>query len=145
MTPFTVVISSFFATGVPRELEEAAEIDGCGTAGTFFRIVLPLSKAMLGVILLYYTVAHWNNYTTALYYMPATNDYWPLQMVIRKIMSDVIQAQATDDAEMIAYYSKIYNMIRYAVIVVSSLPVLIMYPFLQKYFDKGVMLGSVKG
>jgi len=140
-----IVARTFFASGVPRELEEAAEIDGCGTAGTFFRIVLPLSKAMLGVILLYYTVSHWNNYTTALYYMPATNDYWPLQMVIRKIMSDVIQAQTTDDAEMIAYYSKIYNMIRYAVIVVSSLPVLILYPFLQKYFDKGVMLGSVKG
>ena len=140
-----IVARTFFASGVPRELEEAAKIDGCGTAGTFFRIVLPLSKAMLGVILLYYTVAHWNNYTTALYYMPATNDYWPLQMVIRKIMSDVIQSQSTDDVEMIAYYSKIYNMIKYAVIVVSSLPVLILYPFLQKYFDKGVMLGSVKG
>ncbi len=140
-----IVARTFFASGVPRELEEAAEIDGCGTAGTFVRIVLPLSKAMLGVILLYYTVAHWNNYTTALYYMPSTNDYWPLQMVIRKIMQDVIQSQSTDDAEMIAYYSKIYNMIKYAVIVVSSLPVLILYPFLQKYFDKGVMLGSVKG
>jgi len=140
-----IVARTFFSSGVPRELEEAAEIDGCGTAGTFFRIVLPLSKAMLGVILLYYTVAHWNNYTTALYYMPATNDYWPLQMVIRKIMQDVIQSQTTDDVEMIAYYSKIYNMIRYAVIVVSSLPVLVLYPFLQKYFDKGVMLGSVKG
>ena len=140
-----IVARTFFATGVPRELEEAAEIDGCGTAGTFFRIVLPLSKAMLGVILLYYTVAHWNNYTTALYYMPATNDYWPLQMVIRKIMEDVVQSQSTDDVEMIAYYSKIYNMIKYAVIVVSSLPVLIVYPYLQKYFDKGVMLGSVKG
>ena len=140
-----IVARTFFAIGVPRELEEAAEIDGCGTAGTFVRIVLPLSKAMLGVILLYYTVAHWNNYTTALYFMPSTNQYWPLQMVIRKIMQDVIQSQSTDDAELIAYYSKIYNMIKYAVIVVSSLPVLILYPFLQKYFDKGVMLGSVKG
>ena len=140
-----IVARTFFASGVPRELEEAAEIDGCSTVGTFFRIVLPLSKAMLGVILLYYTVSHWNNYTTALYYMPGTNDYWPLQMVIRSIMQDVIQAQASDDAEMIAYYSRIYNLIRYAVIVVASLPVLILYPFLQKYFDKGVMLGSVKG
>ena len=130
---------------MPRELEEAAEIDGCSTAGTFFRIVLPLSKAMLGVILLYYVVAHWNNYTTALYYMPATNEYWPLQMVIRNLMNDVLAAQEMDDPEMMAYYSKLYNMIKYAVIVVSSLPVLILYPFLQKYFDKGVMLGSVKG
>lgn len=140
-----IVARTFFASGVPRELEEAAEIDGCGTAGTFFRIVLPLSKAMLGVILLYYTVSHWNNYTVALYYMPSTNDYWPLQMVIRKIMQDVVLSQSSDDPEMVAYYSKIYNMIKYAVIVVASLPVLVLYPFLQKYFDKGVMLGSVKG
>lgn len=140
-----IVARTFFASGVPRELEEAAEIDGCSTAGTFFRIVLPLSKAMLGVILLYYVVAHWNNYTTALYYMPATNEYWPLQMVIRNLMNDVLAAQEMDDPEMMAYYSKLYNMIKYAVIVVSSLPVLILYPFLQKYFDKGVMLGSVKG
>ena len=140
-----IVARTFFASGVPRELEEAAEIDGCSTAGTFFRIVLPLSKAMLGVILLYYVVAHWNNYTTALYYMPGTNEYWPLQMVIRNLMSDVLAAQEMDDPEMMAYYSKLYNMIKYAVIVVSSLPVLILYPFLQKYFDKGVMLGSVKG
>ena len=140
-----IVARTFFASGVPRELEEAAEIDGCGTAGTFFRIVLPLSKAMLGVILLYYTVSHWNNYTVALYYMPSTNDYWPLQMVIRKIMQDVVLSQSSDDPEMVAYYSKIYNMIKYAVIVVASLPELVLYPFLQKYFDKGVMLGSVKG
>lgn len=140
-----IVARTFFASGVPRELEEAAEIDGCSTAGTFFRIVLPLSKAMLGVILLYYVVAHWNNYTTALYYMPGTNEYWPLQMVIRNLMNDVLSAQEMDDPEMMAYYSKLYNMIKYAVIVVSSLPVLILYPFLQKYFDKGVMLGSVKG
>lgn len=140
-----IVARTFFASGVPRELEEAAEIDGCSTAGTFFRIVLPLSKAMLGVILLYYVVAHWNNYTTALYYMPVTNEYWPLQMVIRNLMNDVLAAQEMDDPEMMAYYSKLYNMIKYAVIVVSSLPVLILYPFLQKYFDKGVMLGSVKG
>jgi len=140
-----IVARTFFASGVPRELEEAAEIDGCSIAGTFFRIVLPLSKAMLGVILLYYVVAHWNNYTTALYYMPGTNEYWPLQMVIRNLMNNVLAAQQMDDPEMMAYYSKLYNMIKYAVIVVSSLPVLILYPFLQKYFDKGVMLGSVKG
>ena len=74
-----IVARTFFASGVPHELEEAAEIDGCSTAGIFFKIVLPLSKAMLGVIMLYYLVAHWNNFSTALYYTPQSTDYWPLQ------------------------------------------------------------------
>ena len=140
-----IVARTFFASGVPKELEDAAAIDGCGQAGTFFRIVLPLSKAMLGVILLYYVVAHWNNYTAALYYMPGSSEYWPLQMVIRDLMNDLISAESLGDYELVAYYSKIYNTIKYAIIVVSSVPVLILYPFLQKYFDKGIMLGSVKG
>ena len=140
-----IVARTFFASGVPRDLEDAAAIDGCGPAGTFFRIVLPLSKAMLGVILLYYVVAHWNNYTSALYYMPGSSEYWPLQMVIRDLMNDLLSAENLGDHEMVAYYSRIYNTIKYAIIVVSSVPVLILYPFLQKYFDKGIMLGSVKG
>lgn len=140
-----IVAKTFFTSGVPRELEDAAAIDGCGPGATFFRIVLPLSKAMLGVILLYYVVAHWNSYAAALYYMPGSRDHWPLQMVIRDLMKDLLTAQDTGDYEMAAYYSKIYNTIKYAIIVISSVPVLILYPFLQKYFDKGVMLGSVKG
>lgn len=140
-----IVAKTFFTSGIPRDLEDAAAIDGCGPASTFFRIVLPLSKAMLGVILLYYVVAHWNSYAAALYYMPGSREYWPLQMVIRDLMKDLLTAQDTGDYEMAAYYSRIYNTIKYAIIVVSSVPVLILYPFLQKYFDKGVMLGSVKG
>lgn len=140
-----IVARTFFASGVPKDLEDAAAIDGCGPAGTFFRIVLPLSKAMLGVILLYYVVAHWNNYTAALYYMPGSSEYWPLQMVIRDLMNDLLSAENMGEHEMVVYYSRIYNTIKYAIIVVSSVPVLILYPFLQKYFDKGIMLGSVKG
>ena len=140
-----IVARTFFTSGVPKDLEDAAAIDGCGQAGTFFRIVLPLSKAMLGVILLYYVVAHWNNYTAALYYMPGSNEYWPLQMVIRDLMNDLLTAENMGDYDMVQYYSRIYNTIKYAIIVVSSVPVLILYPFLQKYFDKGIMLGSVKG
>ena len=77
--------------------------------------------------------------------MPGSREYWPLQMVIRDLMKDLLTAQDTGDYEMAAYYSRIYNTIKYAIIVISSVPVLILYPFLQKYFDKGVMLGSVKG
>ena len=139
------VARTFFASGVPHELEEAAEIDGCSTAGVFFKIVLPLSKAMLGVIMLYYLVAHWNNFSTALYYTPQSTEYWPLQMVIRNLLRTLNQMIASGDEEALLYYTKIYDMIKYAVVVVAALPVLVIYPFLQKYFNKGVMLGSVKG
>ena len=140
-----IVARTFFASGVPRELEEAAEIDGCSAAGTFFKIVLPLSKAMLGVIMLYYVVAHWNNFSTALYYTPQSTDYWPLQMVIRNLLRTLSKMLDTGDVEALEYYTKLYDMIKYAVVVVAAVPVLVIYPFLQKYFNKGVMLGSVKG
>jgi len=140
-----IVARTFFASGVPHELEEAAEIDGCSTTGIFFKIVLPLSKAMLGVIMLYYLVAHWNNFSTALYYTPQSTDYWPLQMVIRNMLRTLSQMIDTGNEDALLYYSKIYDMIKYAVVVVAALPVLVIYPFLQKYFNKGVMLGSVKG
>ena len=140
-----IVARTFFAGGVPHELEEAAEIDGCSVAGTFFKIVLPLSKAMLGVIMLYYFVGHWNNFATALYYTPQSTDYWPLQMVIRNMLRTLNQMIGTADEEALMYYTRIYDMIKYAVVVVAALPVLVLYPFLQKYFNKGVMLGSVKG
>lgn len=140
-----IVARTFFASGVPHELEEAAEIDGCSTTGIFFKIVLPLSKAMLGVIMLYYLVAHWNNFSTALYYTPQSEAYWPLQMVIRNLLRTLNKMIGAGSEEALLYYSKIYDMIKYAVVVVAALPVLVIYPFLQKYFNKGVMLGSVKG
>ena len=140
-----IVARTFFASGVPHELEEAAEIDGCSVAGTFFKIVLPLSKAMLGVIMLYYFVGHWNNFSTALYYTPQSTEYWPLQMVIRNMIRTLNQMIGTANEEALMYYTRIYDMIKYAVVVVAALPVLVLYPFLQKYFNKGVMLGSVKG
>ena len=140
-----IVARTFFASGVPHELEEAAEIDGCSTAGIFFKIVLPLSKAMLGVIMLYYLVAHWNNFSTALYYTPQSTDYWPLQMVVRNLLRTLNKMVGAGSEDALEYYSRIYDMIKYAVVVVAALPVIVIYPFLQKYFNKGVMLGSVKG
>ncbi len=140
-----IVARTFFVSGIPHELEEAAEIDGCSVAGTFLKIVLPLSKAMLGVIMLYYVVAHWNNFSTALYYTPQSTEYWPLQMVIRNMLRTLNQMIGTASEDALMYYTRIYDMIKYAVVVVAALPVLVLYPFLQKYFNKGVMLGSVKG
>ncbi len=139
-----IIARTFFASSIPRELTEAAEIDGCSELQTFLRIVLPLSKAMLSVIMLYYAVARWNNYTSSLYYQPLANDLHPLQMVLRRILI-TMQQNAELSAEEADYYAKLANMIKYAVIVVASVPLLVIYPFIQKYFEKGVMMGSVKG
>ncbi len=140
-----IIARTFFMSSVPRELEEAAEIDGCSVPGTFLKIVLPLSKAMLGVIMLYYVVGHWNNFTACLYYTPATNKFWSLQMVLRDMLQQIKIQEQLGNQEMMDYFANIMEQIKYSVIVISSVPVLILYPFLQKYFDKGVMLGSVKG
>lgn len=139
-----IIARSFFMSGVPRELEEAAEIDGCNPLQTFLQIVLPLSKAMLSVILLYYAVARWNNYTSSLYYQPSANHLHSLQMVLRGIVQRANVA-AIMDTEFSEYYADIVSQLRYSVIVIASVPLLIIYPFIQKYFEKGVMLGSVKG
>lgn len=139
-----IIARTFFTSGVPRELEEAAEIDGCSVIQTFWKIVLPLSKAMISVIMLYYAVARWNAYTPALYYMPRASELWPLQMILRNILLEATR-NMIDNTEMADYYAKIANQLKYAVIVVASAPLLIIYPFIQKYFEKGVMLGSVKG
>ena len=139
-----IVARSFFESGVPKELEEAAEIDGCSPLQTFLQIVLPLSKAMIGVIALYYAVAHWNSFTTSLYYQVMAEELWPLQMVLRKLIMMAQNAVSLQGEDAI-YYAELLNKIKYSVIVVASVPMLVLFPFVQKYFDKGVMLGSVKG
>ena len=144
VTTNLIIARTFFASSVPRELEEAAEIDGCSGIQVFFKIVLPLSKAMLGVILLYYAVGRWNNYTSSLYYQPRAEELHSLQMVIKKMVLQM-QAAANAESEMAEYYANLFNQIKYSVIVIASLPLLMLYPFLQKYFEKGVMIGSVKG
>lgn len=139
-----IIARTFFASSIPRELEEAAEIDGCSVLQTFIRIVMPLSKAMLSVIMLYYAVGRWNNYTSSLYYQPLASELQPLQMVLRRILI-TMQQNVEMNQEEADYYAKLANMIKYAAIVVASVPLLIIYPFIQKYFEKGVMMGSVKG
>ena len=141
-----IICRTFFA-GLPKELEEAAAIDGCGTIRGFFTIVLPLSKALMGVMVLYFAVAHWNSYFNALIYI-MDSDKRPLQLVLRKILIlETIASEMMDEAasEHLAEQQALAQLLKYAVIVVASLPVLVIYPFLQKYFNKGVLIGSVKG
>ncbi len=141
-----IICRTFFAA-LPHELEEAAAIDGCSTVRTFIQIVLPLSQALLGVMVLYFAVGHWNSYFNAMIYVN-NEKYKPLQLILRRIL---ILEQASANMmegggdEYAAEQFKLKELIKYAVIVVSSLPVLVLYPFLQKYFAQGVMIGSIKG
>lgn len=136
-----IICRSFFFS-LPNELEEAAEIDGCSPLGTFVRIVLPLSKALLGVMVLYYAVGRWNSYFTAMIYL-VDEDKKPLALILRRILVQAQSLSGSEDGGDLAAERE--ALIRYASIVVSSLPLMVIYPFLQKYFDKGVLMGSVKG
>lgn len=139
-----IIARTFFANSVPKELEEAAEIDGASTLQTFLQVVLPLSKAMIGVLTLYYAVARWNSYIPSLYYQARSPEMWPLQMILRKILL-LANKVAEFDPEMADYYASLANQMKYAVVVLASVPLLVIYPFIQKYFDKGIMMGSLKG
>ena len=140
-----IITRTFIQSNIPEELREAAEIDGCSDTRYFFAIVLPLSKAVLAVITLYYVVGHWNSYFNAFLYL-SNRDLYPLQILLREIlvMNDVAYEQITDP-ELLLARQNLAEQLKYALIIVSSLPVLIMYPFVQKFFVKGVMIGSLKG
>lgn len=141
-----ILIRSFFASTLPQELQDAAFIDGCGKGRFFFSIALPLSKAILAVIALYIAVFQWNSYFNALVYVTDRMKQ-PLQLYLREILlmaqnsADLTELDPAAAAEL----NRMVEVIKYGVIVVSTLPIICVYPFLQKYFTKGVMLGSIKG
>jgi len=139
-----IVARTFFLSNIPGELHEAAEIDGCGNLRFFFSIVLPLSKAIIAVIALWSAVGHWNSYFNALIYLRDTSLY-PLQLILRNILvsNQMQSAMGTGEAAQIALRTA--SLIRYAAIIVSTLPIMCVYPFLQKYFNQGVTIGAVKG
>ena len=140
-----IIMRTFFSTSIPYELQEAAEIDGASHFLTLTRIILPLSGPIIAVIALYYGVGHWNSYFSALLYI-ADESKQPLQLFLRKVLiissSQSLMDMGADEAARQAMRAEV---IKYAVIVLSSLPMLILYPFVQRFFVKGVMIGSVKG
>lgn len=146
LSVFNMIIArTFFESTLPDEMLEAAKIDGCDNVRFFFTMALPLSKSMIAVVALYYGVTHWNSYMNALLYINDA-DWKPLQLVLREMListealSVLVQGDATAELQ-----SKMVNVMQYAVIVVATVPMLIVFPFVQKYFVKGVMIGAVKG
>lgn len=138
-----IILRTAFAA-IPSSLEESAFIDGAGHFTILFKIMLPLAKASLAVIALYYGVGYWNGWFNASIFLQGNAEKWPLQLVLRQILiandtSSMTQGVSDGDKEMIG------ESIKYAVIVIATVPILCVYPFIQKYFTKGVMIGAVKG
>ena len=156
-TPFVLIIMgsfsvfnlilcrTYFMNTLPIELQEAAEIDGCNILQYFLGVAIPLSKPIIAIMALYYAVGHWNAFFNGLIYVTEAK-FYPLQLILRDIL---ISGQSVDpstlDPESLELMREIARTIKYGVIIVSSLPVLCLYPFVQKYFIKGIMIGSVKG
>ena len=140
-----IIMRTYFMNSVPYELQEAAYIDGYSNLGILVRVVLPLSGPILAVIALYYAVGYWNSYFSAMLYISDRSKY-PLQLFLREVLI-MNQAQNMLDAsaEEMARQAMRAETIKYSVIVVSSVPMLILYPFVQKFFVKGVMIGALKG
>ena len=143
---FNVIIArTNIQNNIPEELYEAACLDGCSHLKYFWKVVFPLSKTIIAVLVLYYGVAHWNDYMNGLIYLRDEGLY-PLQLVLRGILvQNQASASMMSDVESMMAQQKAAELIKYGLIIVSALPVLVIYPFLQKYFTKGVMVGSVKG
>ncbi|MBQ3080397.1 MAG: carbohydrate ABC transporter permease [Clostridia bacterium] len=148
-----IVTRQFFSSSIPDELYEAGKIDGANDYVMFARIALPLSKPIIAIMALYYGIGHWNSYYNALIYVQK-NEFFPLQLVLRNILilnqtansaieySSAMEGEALLEAARRTYMA---NAMKYALIFISSAPMLIAYPFVQRFFVKGVMIGSVKG
>ncbi len=140
-----IIAITYFRTAIPGELLEAAQLDGCNDFQYFIRILLPLSTPLIAVLSLFYAISHWNQFFAALIYL-SKEELYPLQIILRDIL---IQSQMDmnmlDDMKTMAAKQAMRELMKYALIVVASAPVLIIYPFVQKYFVRGIMLGAIKG
>ncbi len=132
-----IVIRTYMSTSIPNEIQEAARIDGCGDFQIFLKVILPLCRPILFVMVLYAIVGYWNNYFNALLYIQSS-DLYPLQRVLQDMLVSNSGSIGGGDPN-------VQEQLKYVTIVVSSLPLLVIYPFFQKYFEKGVVMGGVKG
>lgn len=139
---FNFIVMRTHFESIPAELEESAKLDGANYWTIFTRVVLPVSGATIAVMVLFYGVTHWNSWFNEMLYMPNDRSIWPLALITREIIVASSSAAVSEGGVMTQEQA---DAIKYATIIVSTLPILCLYPFLQKYFVKGVMVGSVKG
>lgn len=148
-----IIARTFFTNSIPWEIQEAAKIDGCSDFRLFVEIILPLSKAIIVVLMLYYAVSHWNSYFKEMIYLRDRSKF-PLQLFLREILVQSKMAEtaissgeaySAEEMLMLMKQADTANMLKYCFIVISTAPMLVIYPFLQRFFEKGVMIGSVKG
>jgi len=142
---YIIMARTFIQSNIPKELLEAARMDGCSDFKYLTAVVLPLSKAIIAVLLLFYGVANWNSYFEPMIYLNS-KELYPLSLFLRQILIlDNIDTSTITDPELQIQLAKMAGVIKYALIIVSTVPVLVVCPFVRKYFVKGVMIGSVKG
>ncbi|MBQ6706998.1 MAG: carbohydrate ABC transporter permease [Clostridia bacterium] len=139
-----IVARTFFSNNISQEMLEAAQIDGCGNVRFFVQIVLPLSKAIIAVIALWTAVGHWNSYFNALIYIQ-DSDLYPLQLILRNILITNLQQSSAGLTQLSDQAMQTGMIMRYAVVVISTVPIMCVYPFIQKHFNQGVMIGAIKG
>ncbi|MDR3120438.1 MAG: carbohydrate ABC transporter permease [Clostridiales bacterium] len=139
-----IICRTFFETSLPFELYEAAELDGCSNFGFFFRVALPLSSTVVAVMILFYSTAQWNMFMNALMFL-SDSDKMPLQVILRNLILINQVNQLSTDMTAVAEQQKLADQLKFGIIVVAALPLLCVYPFIQKYFARGIMIGSIKG
>lgn len=140
-----IVMRTYIMSAIPNEIRESAQMDGCGNIRYLFAMVIPLSKTILAVIALFVIVSSWNSYFDAMIYVSRRRELYPLALMLREILVLDTSSLNEMDVETLMNLEERRDVMKYAVIVVSTLPVMVIYPFIQKFFVKGVMIGSVKG
>ena len=140
-----IIARTFFETNIPNELFESASIDGCGHTRFLIKMVIPLSKPIIAVLILYYAVGHWNEYFNAFIYL-SNNKLFPLQIILREILIlNTVDSSIIVDPELAAAQQGLSDLLKYSLIVVASIPFMIVYPFVSKHFVKGALTGAIKG
>ena len=139
-----IIARTYFRTAIPDELAEAAQLDGCGDLRFLWSVVIPLAKPMIAVVALMYAIMQWNSYFDALIYLK-NPDLFPLQLVLRNILILNTYSGGAIDASVVLQRQQLDDLLKYSLIVVASVPVLLIYPFVARYFTKGIMIGAVKG
>jgi len=139
-----VIASTYFRTMIPDELYEAAQLDGCGDLRFLWKVALPLAKPMIAVVALMYAIAQWNSYFDALLYLKDA-DLSPIQLVLRNILILNTGPSGVTDASQLLARQELADLLKYSLIVIASVPVLLIYPFVARYFTKGIMIGAIKG